>query len=65
MLCRMDNFEGVKNWFLASCYSLVVRIGLVSLDWEDHSNKSQVSWSGWNLNIGILGLSGSNLFARH
>ena len=19
--CRMDNFEGVKNWFLASCYS--------------------------------------------
>ena len=20
-LCRMGNFEGVKNWFLASCYS--------------------------------------------
>ena len=20
-LCRMGNFEGVKNWFLASCYN--------------------------------------------
>ena len=19
--CRMGNFEGVKNWFLASCYN--------------------------------------------
>ena len=25
--CRMGNFEDVKNWFLASCYSLVVRMG--------------------------------------
>ena len=25
--CRMGNFKGVKNWFLTSCYSLVVRMG--------------------------------------
>ena len=41
----MDNFEGVKNWFLTSCYSLVVRMG-VSLvpDWKGYISKSQVSW---------------------
>ena len=27
VMCRMGNFEGVKNWFLVSCYSLVVRMG--------------------------------------
>ena len=26
--CRMGNFEGVKNWFLTSYYSLVVRMGV-------------------------------------
>ena len=41
---RIDNFVCLKNRFLTSCYSLVVRMG-VSLvpDWKGYISKSQVS----------------------
>ena len=53
----MGKFEGVKNRFLTSCYSLVVRMS-VSLvpDSKGYISKVRLVGSGWNLNVGILGI---------
>ena len=62
-MCKMDNFEGVKNQFLTSCYSLVVKMG-VSLvpNWKGDISKVKLVGSDWNLNVGILGIPRAILF---
>ena len=44
-IARMGNLVGVKNWFLTSCYGLVVRMGssLVS-DWKGYIRKGYFRW---------------------
>ena len=60
----MGNFEDVKNRFLTS-YSLVVRMGVSSFQiGKGILIKAKLVESGWNLNVGILGVPRAILFCQ-